>query len=351
MGRLPQLLLFAGFFAWYFGSGALASHAAAGLTLRLSQNGARGLVEACCHLFLLVLGYVALEAMARRSAPARDLVALPRRPSAGREWTLGAALGWGLVVAALLPLILLGRLHTLISPQSANVAAAGLTLGAILVASLVQEIAFRGYPFRCLIDAIGPSLAVLVMVGGAGFRAWRDPYAPEVAIPVAMLLTLLLSLGWLRTRAVWLSWGLHFALVAGMGLLFGLPVAGNTDYGSIVQGTVFGPDWLTGGDYGPETALLSLFILIAGIVVLYRVTRDLAWQYTQPVIVPGGYEVVVAPPAAHSAMEEAAAKTPALVQILPVTPQSFSVEPADRSGRPEPPPIPTPPPPMPDRIH
>jgi len=351
MGRLPQLLLFAGFFAWYFGSGALASRAAAGLTLRVSQGGVRALVEACCHLFLLVLGYGALEAMARRSVPLRDLVALPKRASKGREWILGAALGWGLVVAALLPLILLGRLHTLISWRGPDVVAAGLTLGAIAVASLALEIAFRGYPFRCLIDAIGPSLAVLVMVGGAGFVAWRDPYAPGMAIPVAMLLTLLLSLGWLRTRAVWLSWGLHFALLASMGVLFGLPVFGNTDYNSFVQGNAFGPDWMTGGDYGPATALFSLLILLAGVVILYRMTRDLAWQYTQPVIVPGGYEVVVAPPAAHTAMEEAAAKAPALVQILPTTPQSFSAEHTERSGRPDPPPVPPPPPPVPDRIH
>jgi hypothetical protein len=57
---------------------------------------------------------------------------------------------------------------------------------------------------------------------------------------------------------------------------------------------------------------------------VYRVTKDWAWAYTLPEIVAGGYAVEVAPPPAHTAMEKAAAPPP-LVQILPVTSQSFSV--------------------------
>jgi hypothetical protein len=60
--------------------------------------------------------------------------------------------------------------------------------------------------------------------------------------------------------------------------------------------------------------------------VLVRVTRDWAWYYTYKPIEPGGYPMDVAPPPAHIEMESKAASAPALVQILPVTPQSRSVE-------------------------
>jgi hypothetical protein len=66
-------------------------------------------------------------------------------------------------------------------------------------------------------------------------------------------------------------------------------------------------------------------VMLAGMVLVYRVTKDWAWAYTLPEIVPAGYEVVVAPPAAHVAMEKAAAPPPPLVQIMPVTSQTFSV--------------------------
>ena len=331
--RLPHLLLFAGFAAWYFGSGVLGARAANGLTLHFGQA-ARGLVEACCHLFLLIIGFMALQAMARMSAPLQELTALPRRATSAREWLIGAALGWGIVLAGLLPLILSLRLHTEVSFQPALIGTALVTLFTLALATLAHEMTFRGYPFRCLTEAFGSSFAILLMILLAGFSAWRDPYASRAAVLATMLMTLLLSLTWLRTHAVWLAWGLHFALAGSSGVLFGLPVSGTSEFASAVQGSTYGPDWLTGGDFGPAAALFSLLVILAVIPLLYRVTRDFAWNYTHTQILPGGYEVTVAPPAAHTQMEEAAAaKAPSLVQILPSTPQGLSGAP-DLSGAP-----------------
>jgi membrane protease YdiL (CAAX protease family) len=336
--RLPHLLLFAGFAAWYYGSGALASRAANGLTPRFVE--ARGLVEACCHLFLLVIGFMTLQAIARQSSSLRELTAMPKRATSGREWLTGAALGWGIVVAGLLPLMLSLRLHAEVSVRPATLGTAALTLATLALATLANDMTFRGYPFRCLTEAFGSSFAVLLVVVLAGFGRWRDPYAPGAAVATTMLLTLLLSLTWLRTHAVWLAWGMHFAMAVATGVLFGLPLAGRTEFASVVQGTSHGPDWLTGGDFGPAAGLFSLVVLVVAIPVLYRVTRDFAWNYTHAPILPAGYEVTIAPPAAHTAMEEAA-KAPALVQILPSTPQGMS-------GQTERPVAPAP---VPDRIH
>jgi hypothetical protein len=107
--------------------------------------------------------------------------------------------------------------------------------------------------------------------------------------------------------------------------LFGLPLAGDNSFGSVVDMRAFGPAWLTGGSYGPAAAAFSILVLIAAIPVLVRVTDDYAWEYTRPAIVSGGYDVTIAPPAAHIAMENAAqASPPALVQIQPATEPSSS---------------------------
>jgi hypothetical protein len=120
---------------------------------------------------------------------------------------------------------------------------------------------------------------------------------------------------------------MRFAWIASMGILFGLPVAGSVDYSTLIQTTVAGRTGLTGGDYGPEGALLTAVALLIGLVVLVRSTRDYAWNYTHAPIVPGGYPMDIAPPAAHTAMEEAQqARAPELVQILPTTPQTRSVD-------------------------
>jgi hypothetical protein len=343
--RLPQLLLFAGFAAWYFGSEALASRAANGFSGRFGLVAGRLVLEACFHLFLLILGFAALQAMARQAVPVGELLALPRRKSAGREWSLGLAIGWGMVVAALLPLILAAKMHVHLIGQADAIGGTLLGVVAIGIGALTAEIAFRGYPFRCLIGAVGPTMAVILMMAGAGFAEWRDPFGSSAAVLAAMLVTLILSLGWVRTHGVWMSWGLHFGLVAALGVLFGMPVGGGmaaeTGRPAAVQGSTGGPEWLTGGDFGPEAGLFSLLVLLGSVAVVVRSTRDYAWNYTYAPILPGGYEVTIAPPAVHTAMEEQA-KAPGLVQILPTTPQSFSAE-RPATG--------APPPPMPDRLH
>ena len=47
-------------------------------------------------------------------------------------------------------------------------------------------------------------------------------------------------------------------------------------------------------------------------------TREYAWLYTYKPIVAAGYPMDVKPPAAHTAMEQAPAPPPPLVQIMPL---------------------------------
>jgi len=200
----------------------------------------------------------------------------------------------------------------------------------IAVMTLAHTMEVIGYGFHRLIEGTGPVRATLVMMALAAIHASLTPTAlgtPDgTRILVAMLGVLLLCLCWMRTHGLWLAWGLHFAWAAATGVLFGLPLGGDTSFSSIVDSRASGPVWLTGGGFGPTAAALSILFLLAAIPVLVRVTDDYAWSYTHPPIVPGGYDVTIAPPAAHVAMEqEAQAASPAkLVQILPVTPNGES---------------------------
>ena len=131
---------------------------------------------------------------------------------------------------------------------------------------------------------------------------------------------MLLAIAYLRTHGLWLGWGLHFGYRVIMAVLIGLPVAGRNAFGSLLDTYANGPRWLTGGFYGLDAALLTALFLLAAIPVLYRVSRDWSWRYTHQPIISAGYEVTVAPPAAHVAMEKSTnAAPPPLVQIQPST--------------------------------
>jgi uncharacterized protein len=328
--RTLQFALFVTSAAWFLAADTVAAHAARGLSERFALDAARPLLTWAFLLFLLAVGFSILQAIAKRRSSLREVLGLPNRPTSGQEWMLGAALGWGLVVLAVLPMAVAGTLHVQFWTQPRAFGLLLLNLLTLAVAALAEEVAFRGYSYRRLIEAIGPVAATTLMSLLFGLGHALNPGATWASTLVTILAGVLLSVAWLRTHGLWLGWGLHFAWNASMGVLFGLPISGINDFASIVQTRAFGQLWLTGGDYGPEGAGLTVIVLLIGIVVLVRVTRDYAWHYTYVPIVAAGYPMEAPPPAAHVAMEQQAqqarpASAVSLVQILPSTPQTRSV--------------------------
>ena len=110
--RTLQLALFVTSVAWFLASDTVAAHAARGLSERFGLDCRTAAAHlALFLLFLLAVGFSILQAIAQRHSSLREVLGLPKRPTAAREWTLGAALGWGLVVLAVLPMALAGTLH------------------------------------------------------------------------------------------------------------------------------------------------------------------------------------------------------------------------------------------------
>jgi membrane protease YdiL (CAAX protease family) len=330
--RTLQLALFITSVVWFLAADTVAVRAARGISERFALDAARPLLTSIFLLFLLAVGFSILQSISRRRSSVREVIGLPRRPTARREWQLGAALGWTLVVLAVLPMVLAGTLNIQFWTKPRAFSLLLLNLITLAVAALAEEVAFRGYPFRRLIEAIGPVAATITISLLFGLGHALNPGANWTSTVVTMLAGLLLSIAWLRTHGLWLGWGFHFAWNASMGILFGLPISGINDFASVVQTRSFGRLWLTGGAYGPEGANFTAIVLLIGIVILVRITRDYAWHYTYVPIVAAGYPMEAQPPAAHVAMEQQAqqvqqAKPPAavsLVQILPATPQTRS---------------------------
>ena len=233
------------------------------------------------------------------------------------------ALGWAICLASLLPILLSSNLHSRITWSRQSVSGIATSVVTLLLVVLAQEVIFRGYALRRLSAAIGNSAASLLLSFAFAVSLVQSAQPERVLLPLLnlTLLGLLLSFAWGRTHALWLGWGLHFAYRAVAAVILGLPVAGHLEFGSVVDSFTSGPTWLSGGSFGLAGAIPTGLLLLCGMAVLSRVTRDYAWSYTHRPIVAAGYEVTVAPPAAHTAMERAAVATaPALVQILPAGP-------------------------------
>ena len=330
--RSLQIALFAASITWVVAANLLAARAARGLVVRFRLSDEYLLLDSILLVFLLAVGFAMLQAIAAPQDSLRQTLGLPRRPTSRTEWATGGAIGWALIVCAVLPLALGRALHIRFWVDGRSLWLAGLNLVTLSVLALAVELAFRGYPYIRLMAAIGPVWATILMSVVYGIAATLNQQSTLLSTAIATLLGAVLCTAWLRTHALWLGWGLHFAWIASLGLLFGLPVAGVDNVSSLVESRAIGARWLTGGDLGPEGALLTSLLLMIAIVVVVLVSRNWAWDYTRKPLVPAGYPMDVPPPAAHDEMERQAAVAPALVQILPTTPQTMRKTPADHVG-------------------
>jgi membrane protease YdiL (CAAX protease family) len=343
-GRLRAYAQFIAAVVYFFLARSLASRGAQGLAggqwNRLMPL--LPVLEQAMLVFLLLLGYAGMGFFWRdRQSDPVSAQGLPRRPGWPREAGLGLAVGWSLAVVCVLPMTVVGGIAIVLNlqPSAWGWLLADIAFFALL--ALAEEIAFRGYGFQRFALVVGPLGATL---GFAAFYAivqalvpGSSNYANHASFAVSIALSLVLSTAYLRTRALWLSWGLNFAWKASRALLFGLAVSGINNHSPVVQGDPMGPFWLTGGGYGLDASWVAFVVLLAALPMVFRVTRDLDFHYNAPVIVPGGVAVDL-DAAAHrqheAATRDAEPATPGLVQILPAAaPPPQPKPPADQASQ------------------
>jgi hypothetical protein len=204
------------------------------------------------------------------------------------------------------------------------------------LATLAEEIAFRGYAFQRLARAVGSPAAVLGFSLLYAFLQALHTGTTRASIAVSFLLAVVLSTAYLRTRALCVSWGLNFAWKATRALLFGLAVGGDSSHSPVVQGDPMGPFWLTGGGFGLEGSWLAFAVLLVLVPLVHSATSELDYRYNTPEIIPGGIPVDLDAAARrqHEAAMGPAAEPapPGLIQILPLPPAPVSPNP-DSSGQ------------------
>jgi hypothetical protein len=295
------------------------------------------LFEQAILALLLLLGYAALGFWLNRQIHPISAQGLPRRPGWRGEVGIGFATGWAIALLCVILLAIVGGIAVSVSTQASSWGWLAADAAFFALAALAEEIAFRGYGFQRFAHAVGPLGASLGFAAYYAIVQAAVPGSNRASIFVSIALGLVLSAAYLRTQALWVSWGLNFGWKASRALLFGLAVSGVNSHSPVVQGNPMGPFWLTGGGFGLEGSWVTFLILIAALPVVFGVTRNLDFLYNALVIVPGGIPVDLdaAARAQHeSAMGPAEPKAPALIQIgsPATTPPPPTIPPRDRSG-------------------
>jgi membrane protease YdiL (CAAX protease family) len=140
--------------------------------------------------------------------------------------------------------------------------------GLLLVAALVEELVFRGYVLAVLREKLGWGPALAVTSVAFGYAHISNPGASTQALLMVMLAGLFLGAIVAVTRSLYAAWAAHFGWNWTMAVAMHIPVSGleteTPDYRTVDAG----PDWVTGGAWGPEGGVGAALGMIAGLAYL-----------------------------------------------------------------------------------
>ena len=173
---------------------------------------------------------------------------------------LGTGLGYFIVVVGMMLAMGLYKIDGL-NPDWKGLADAFFMF---LIVAVGEEIIFRGVLFRWIDRRFGFwwAMAVSGLVFGLA-HITNDNATLWSSIAIALEAGLLLAAAYKWAGSLWFPIGIHWAWNFSQGNIFGFAVSGNNSGASLIQASVSGPDWLTGGSFGAEASAIAMVIGLA----------------------------------------------------------------------------------------
>ncbi len=169
----------------------------------------------------------------------------------------GFAIGALAIAVPMLALLAAGWLRVEPANDGNSIVAAGRLLLLLAPAALWEELLVRGYAFSVIRRAAGAPAAVLITSLAFGFLHLQNAGANLQTLGQVVFAGVWLAGVLLATGSLYAAWMAHLAWNWTMAAIFHTPVSG-LDFALPVWRLVdAGPDWATGGAWGPEGGLAA----------------------------------------------------------------------------------------------
>lgn len=216
---------------------------------------------------IIIFGFAAYF-IRRLDRQTTAVLGLESRPGWQREVLIGLALGC-LMIAAIFVAFLALHLAVLTSAGGSAVMALLLSAASMLPLALSEEILFRGYVLRNLVQQYGARVGILITALLFSLGHMAGPSRSLIPLLSIAMAGLLLGYAYLKSGSLWLPFALHFAWNFTQGALLGMPVSG-WGFPGVVLTLLRQPYWLSGGPIGPEGSILAPVALLIGLWFLHR---------------------------------------------------------------------------------
>lgn len=196
---------------------------------------------------------------------------IPLGQAFGRRFWEGMVWGFAALSAVLLAMRATGNFQIDSTALRGNAAFRwALGWGATFLAvSLSEELGFRGYFLFVMSRRLRFWPAAFFLSGAFGVAHLANPGENVLGILQVVGIGLLFCLMIRRTGNLWFAIGFHAAWDWAETFFYGTPDSGRLGSGRLLNSSVHGPHWLTGGSAGPEGSIYAIAILLVGAALIH----------------------------------------------------------------------------------
>ncbi len=134
--------------------------------------------------------------------------------------------------------------------------------------SVFEEVIFRGYMLKNLLESFNPYVALFISSIFFSLIHGSNPNVTTLGLCNIFLAGFFLGASYIFTKNLWFPIALHFSWNFFQSM-FGFKVSGLDSY-SIIEFTIPKNNMLNGGEFGFESSLLSIIILIIGTFIIWN---------------------------------------------------------------------------------
>jgi uncharacterized protein len=228
------------------------------------------------ELAFVVSLLIATIVMAKIETRSLSDYGLPIRDAFGRCFWQGVTWGLAAITGLILLIYALGGFSfgsLALTPAGMAGYAAGWAL-VFLMVGFFEEYLFRGFAQFTLATGIGFWPAAVLLSAVFGFVHLGSRGESWVGGVSAGLFGLFLCLTLRRTGNLWFALGLHSGFIYGETFVYSVPNSGFLSMGHLLNSSLHGPQWLTGGSVGPEASVMIFAVLALLFVSFDRFYRQ-----------------------------------------------------------------------------
>jgi membrane protease YdiL (CAAX protease family) len=221
--------------------------------------------------WLLVLAFVGAHAVMLRGIERRgwDYVWMGRNAARPGAIAVGLAIGALAVGVPSAILMGIGWLDVTDAPGAWTDYVLPLIMF-LIPAAFVEELMMRGYVLAVLRDALGARWALLLTSVAFGVLHAYNANASARALALVSIAGIFLGVIVLEKQSLFAATAAHFAWNATLAILLRAPLSGEELPGGDYRVIDGGPDWATGGAWGPEGGAGAIAGMLVAAAVLLR---------------------------------------------------------------------------------